>query len=249
MLQLIDIKHTKGRNGESHAAFAGSFLPPPSENSQNLYQESPLKKAIGEPKFEKKELPQKPNPDGSQGLQSDVSPDSQMFKQVVQNSSQIKNKFDRQTIINNFFNLQTTEVHLRNSNTDYSKSAASKASQPSPYIDVQKVFYQDFNNEDGSQATQHLSSNEAIQQQPSHQTNINSPTFGNKKEGVDNSGTITRAADGVGHSQPPARDDRAGETSQSSQQDKQDLTQEHYNQILNTVMNLHLLKQYDQLYK
>lgn len=92
-------------------------------------------------------------------MQSEVSPDSHLFKQVVQNSSQIKNKFDRQTIINNFFNLQTTEVHLRNTNTDYSKSAASKASQPSPYIDVQKVFYQDFNGDECTQAlNQHLSS-------------------------------------------------------------------------------------------
>lgn len=127
MLKLIDLKHTSGPIVQTKAAFDGSFLPPPSENSQNLYSESPLKK-LGQPQFEKRELPHRPVQDAAQGVQSEVSPDSHLFKQVVQNSSQIKNKFDRQTIINNFFNLQTTEVHLRNTNTDYSKSAASKAS-------------------------------------------------------------------------------------------------------------------------
>lgn len=131
--------------------FDGSLLRPPSENSQNFYSESPLKKISNHPLFHKKDAQVRPNLDGSLYLKNDqLSPDAEILKQIVENSSQIKNKFDRQTIINNFFNLQTTEVHLRNSNTDKSKSAASKVSQPSPYIDVQKVFYNPDFNSNGS---------------------------------------------------------------------------------------------------
>lgn len=82
MLKLIDLKHTTGPIMQTKAAFEGSFLPPPSEHSQNLYSESPLKK-VGQPQFEKRELPRRPTQDVSQGVQSEVSPDSQLFKQVV----------------------------------------------------------------------------------------------------------------------------------------------------------------------
>ena len=86
--------------------------------------------------------------------------------------------------------MQTTEVHVRNNNTDYSKSAASKASQPSPYIDVQKVFYHDMKNDDGQVMHQTSVDSRQVKQQPT----INSPTFGDLKEGPENTGPAKDAA-------------------------------------------------------
>jgi hypothetical protein len=79
MLKLIDLKQNNRGNMQNKGPFEGSLLPPPSENSQNFYSESPLKKIASQPQFTKKEPLSKPNYDGSQGFKKELSPDADML--------------------------------------------------------------------------------------------------------------------------------------------------------------------------